>query len=214
MARSDVSSWSICTPHITPEPLCLPPLAMPATTGLKGVFFAFWAKKTTNYMISYFTVQHILPPRSNEVLSSGLWFGHVKPVFLLKARLSSNLVWKEGMTGKVFFDIYTTYLHVCLSFIFFYKFPFDRLATKLPFFWNNSQWSTLTVEHFQTAVFYWDLQVFLLNSLAKLTTLHKWTKKKNKRGNHRYSQVCTTSQGASGTNNGENWVTYNELTDL
>lgn len=45
--------------------------------------------------------------------------------------------------GESLFDIYTTHLHVCLSFILFYKFPFDRLATKLPFFCNNSQCSTL-----------------------------------------------------------------------
>lgn len=73
-------------------------------------------------------------------------------------------------------NIYRTHLNVCLlnvclGFAPFYSFPIERLATKLPFFWNNSQCST--VEHFQTAVFYWDHWVFPSNSLAKFVTLHK-----------------------------------------
>lgn len=92
-------------------------------------------------------------------------------------RWHSVLIWylrydEEARRGK--FDslnIYRTHLNVCLGFAPFYSFPIERLATKLPFFCNNSQCST--VEHFQTAVFYWDQGVFPLNSLDKFATLHK-----------------------------------------
>lgn len=129
------------------------------------------------------------------LFGSGMWRLCFFSLLKMKAALSSNLIWKEEITQLIYMFVlvlscFTSFLLTawqlsCHSFSITHNVPL-----------------CLTVEHFQTTVFYWDLRVFLLDPLAQLTTLHKWTKE-NKQGNRRHR-----------LNNGRKWVTYNELTDL